>query len=71
MRNVDTLSTNAERQARWRNARADTEERVEVWLPKEAAVVLRDLAEKRGVSLKAIAAQYIERGLARAKGLRR
>jgi hypothetical protein len=71
MRELSSLSNNAERQARWKNARAGAEQRVEIWLPLEAVTALKDLAEKRGVSLKAIASQYIERGLARAKRLQR
>jgi hypothetical protein len=62
-------SNNAERQERWRNARVATEQRVEVLLPMEVVTTLKDLAEKRGVSLWANAAQYIERCLVRANRL--
>lgn len=60
-------ATLAERQARWRDARDGIEQRVEVWLPTETAAALKNIADSKGVSLKAIAAGYIERGLARTR----
>lgn len=67
MKNKDCLSPTAERQARWRDARHGVEQRLEVWLSTETAAALRKLADSRGESLKAVAANYIERGLARSR----